>query len=318
MSVAQTKPHATGDGRTRVSLSELIAQRARVARMAPPPVESRAATSGQQSSRLYGRGMDYAESRVYQAGDDVRRLDWRLTARSGRLHTKLFQEEREGRLLILLDRHASMRFGTRARFKSVQAARAAALAAWGAVRAGERVGAMAFGGQRQIVRLQGGVRGALAVCGALAEWDMQPAAEAGESLSDALLRARRLMRGSSRVLLISDGFSCDESARGRLLDLTRQAAVRILVVADALELQMVPPGRYPLEHAGVQREVSLQAERQRSDFQRVLGVGQARLQALAKSIGVPCRGIDTAADPLDAIVELLGAPRRAPTAEQVR
>ena len=87
--------------------------------------------------------MDYAESRVYQPGDDVRRLDWRLTARSGELHTKLFQEEREGRLLILLDTHASMRFGTRVRFKSVQAARAAALAGWYAVRAGERVGAMA-------------------------------------------------------------------------------------------------------------------------------------------------------------------------------
>ena len=118
-----------GDGRVQVSLSELLAQRARVAHIALQPLDSRAASSGQQSSRLFGRGMDYAESRIYQPGDDVRRLDWRLTARSGKLHTKLFQEEREGRLLILLDSHASMRFGTRVRFKSVQAARAAALAA---------------------------------------------------------------------------------------------------------------------------------------------------------------------------------------------
>jgi uncharacterized protein (DUF58 family) len=113
-----------GDGRVRVSLSELIALRSRVTRLRLPPRDSRATHVGAQSSRLYGRGMDYAESRAYQPGDDVRRLDWRLTARSGRLHTKLFQEEREGQLLILMDQHASMRFGTRVRFKSVQAARA--------------------------------------------------------------------------------------------------------------------------------------------------------------------------------------------------
>src|SRR6185312_12383430 len=132
--------HVGGDGMVRVSLAELIALRARVARVRVAPIVSRAARNGQQSSRLYGRGMDYAESRVYQPGDDVLRLDWRLTARSGKLHTKLFQEDREGCLLILLDMHASMRFGTRVRFKSVQAARSAAAAAWYAVRAGERAG----------------------------------------------------------------------------------------------------------------------------------------------------------------------------------
>jgi uncharacterized protein (DUF58 family) len=107
-----------GNGRTQVSLTELIALRARVGKARLAPLVSRAGRSGQQSSRLFGRGMDYAESRVYQAGDDVRRLDWRLTARSGKLHTKLFQEDREGSLLILVDTHASMR-GTCGRLRSV-------------------------------------------------------------------------------------------------------------------------------------------------------------------------------------------------------
>ena len=139
------------DGVTQVALSELLALRSRVGKIALPVQTSRAPRAGQQSSRLYGRGMDYAESRVYQSGDDVRRLDWRLTARSGKLHTKLFQEEREGRLLILLDTHASMRFGTRARFKSVQAARAAAWAAWAAVKVAERVGLMGFGTRDELL-----------------------------------------------------------------------------------------------------------------------------------------------------------------------
>ena len=308
MSVAASQ-RTDGDGRSRVSLAELIALRERIGRVRAMSQLSRAVRSGQQSSRLYGRGMDYAESRVYQAGDDVRRLDWRLTARSGKLHTKLFQEDREGCLLILLDMHASMRFGTRVRFKSVQAARSAAVAAWYAVRAGERVGVMAFGHGDPLLRPQAGPRGALAVCGALAAWDAQAASGGHEPLSDALTRASRVLHGASRVLLISDGFSCDTPARQRLLDLTRHANVSVLVVADALELSLAPAGRYPLEHDGERSEVLLQSERQRRDFQQVLGAGPARLGELAKSLGLRCASIDTAADPLAAVTALLGDAR---------
>lgn len=302
-----------GDGRSRVSLAELIALRARVGRARMAPLSTRAARYGQQSSRLYGRGMDYAESRVYQAGDDVRRLDWRLTARSGKLHTKLFQEDREGSLLVLLDTHASMVFGTRRRFKSVQAARAAALAAWFATRAGERVGMLAFGGVDHLLRPQAGARGALAVCGALAQWDeASTRSDRQQPLSDALTRAAHVSHGASRVLLVSDGFSCDAAARERLLDLTRHAAAGVLVVADPLELALAPPGRYPLEHAGERREVLLQSARQRSDFRRALGIGATRLAELAGSLGLRHASIDTAMDPFDAVAGLLGrrgAPR---------
>lgn len=307
---AVVSPMQDADGRTRPQLAELVALRSRVAKAALPRLESHAARAGAQSSRLYGRGMDYAESRVYQSGDDVRRLDWRLTARSGRLHTKLFQEEREGRLLILLDTNESMRFGTRVRFKSVQAARAAALAAWYVVRAGERVGLMEFGQRRRLLRPDGGVHGALAVCGALADESAVKEGGGAETLSDALLRAHRLMHGANRVLLISDGLEADASAKGRLLDLRRKAGVRVLVVADPLELGLPPAGRYPLEHAGERREVALFGERQRREFQQRLGVGQARLNELAQSLGLPHRTIDTAADPLDAVLSLLAPGAR--------
>jgi uncharacterized protein (DUF58 family) len=295
---------AERDGRVAVSLAELLALRGRVGRVRPLPLSSRALPAGQRSSRLYGRGMDYAESRVYQPGDDVRRLDWRLTARSGELHTKLFQEEREGRLLILLDTNAGMRFGTRARFKSVQAARAAALAGWYAARAGERVGALAFGRCRHLLKPQGGPRGAVALCGALTAWDAETGA-ADEPLSEALARAGRL-HGANRVLLVSDGMSCDEAARGRLREVARHASVAVLVVADALELAPPPPGRYPLEHDGERREVNLQGMRQRQEFQQALGAGQARLAAMAQTLGLRWRSIDTVVDPLEAITALLG------------
>lgn len=296
--------HVDGDGRVRVSLSELIALRSRVARLRLPPRDSRATHVGAQSSRLYGRGMDYAESRAYQPGDDVRRLDWRLTARSGRLHTKLFQEEREGQLLILMDQHASMRFGTRVRFKSVQAARAAALAAWYAVRAGERVGLMMFGGNAHLQRPRSGTRGALDVCGAIAKCDASPM-DHHESLSQAFQRVIRLQQNANRVLLISDGQSTDDAARDRMLELMRHTALRVLVVADALELKAVPAGHYPIEHNGQRRNLVLETTRQRETFQQNLGAGQARLIAMAQSLGVPHRVMDTTADPIESIASLL-------------
>ena len=86
--------------------------------------------------------MEYAESREYAVGDDARHMDWRVTARTGRPHTKLFQPERERSSWIVADRAPSLYFGTRARYKSVQAARLGAVAAWAALNDGDRIGAM--------------------------------------------------------------------------------------------------------------------------------------------------------------------------------
>lgn len=301
---AVTSNQVDGDGRVHVSLAELIALRARVARLRLPPQDSRATRVGTHSSRLYGRGMDYAESRAYQPGDDVRRLDWRLTARSGRLHTKLFQEEREGQLLILLDQHPGMRFGTRTRFKSVQAARSAAMAAWYAIKAGERVGLMAFGENGYLQRPRGGVRGALDVCGALAQGDTLYPTQA-EPLSQALAQVIKLRHGANRVLLISDGQSSDEAAHRRLIEMMRHTAVRILIVVDAIECEPIPAGTYPVEQGGERHRLILQSKRQRDDFQEKLAAGHRRLVAMATALGIPYRLIDTAADPLDALAALL-------------
>lgn len=302
-----------GDGRSEVSLSELIALRAGATHSRLPALTSRAMRSGSHSSRLYGRGMDYAESRVYQSGDDVRRMDWRLTARSGKLHTKLFEEDREGSLVILLDTHASMYFGTRQRFKSVQAARIAAAAAWLAVRGGERVGAMAFGDVDHQLRPQRGDRAALAICGLLA----RPPAPAtndndGDSmLSGVLRRGRRVLHGATRVLLVSDGFSCDAPARAGMLDLTSRANVSVVVIADSLERDLPPPGRYPIEYAGQRADIPLESERQRTDFQRALGAGARHLAELAASLHLRCVEVDTVADPIASVVAALGGRRGA-------
>ena len=111
-----------------------------------------ATRNGGHLSRFRGRGMEFDESRIYQPGDDPRNMDWRVTARSGRPHVKLFREKRERPVWLLVDIGPRMRFGTRVAFKSVIAARAAALLAWAAADRGDRVGGMVFDESRSFER----------------------------------------------------------------------------------------------------------------------------------------------------------------------
>lgn len=100
--------------------------------------------SGNYLSRSKGRGMEFDEVRHYQTGDDIRAIDWRVTARTGKTHTKLFREELERPVLIATDLSASMHFGSQLLFKSVQAAHLAALVAWHAKNRGDRLGGIVF------------------------------------------------------------------------------------------------------------------------------------------------------------------------------
>ena len=100
--------------------------------------------SGNYLARSKGRGMEFDEVRHYQTGDDIRAIDWRVTARTGKTHTKLFREELERPVLITTDLSASMHFGSQLLFKSVQAAHLASLVAWHAKNRGDRLGGIVF------------------------------------------------------------------------------------------------------------------------------------------------------------------------------
>jgi uncharacterized protein (DUF58 family) len=127
-----------GDG-IHLSAAELIALRPRCHALRLPMRQPAAsALAGAYRSRFRGRGVDFVESRNYQPGDDIRNMDWRVTARTGRPHTKVFQEERERPVLIVLDASPSLFFGTRKMLKSVAAGKLAAAVAWAAVRRGDR------------------------------------------------------------------------------------------------------------------------------------------------------------------------------------
>jgi uncharacterized protein (DUF58 family) len=292
---------SAGDGLT-PTLAELIALRA-VAQRKPPARKGRHGLSGPAASTLRGRGMEYAESREYVAGDDVRHIDWRLTARSGRTHTKLFQAERERLTLVVADTSPALYFGTRVRFKSVQAARAGAVAVWAAVRDGDRVAALRGSDREAPVAPASGTRGALRVLDALARWYAHaPAGDAG--LAAGLDSAGRLLRPGSRLVVLADARSVASVPEARWPALAAHHEVVVLLLSDPLETSP-PDAMLPFASGERRLELDLGDERQRQrwgeEFSSPL---QQALQSLPRR-GVQVASLQTDA-PSDSWLPLLG------------
>ena len=201
--------------------------------------------------------MEYAESREYALGDDARHIDWRVTARSGKAHTKLYQAERERLTLIVADTAAALYFGSRVRFKSVQAARAGAVAAWAAARDGDRIAALRGSHREPPVPPAGGARGALRVLDALVRWYAAPPAD-DAGLEVALEHARRLLKPGSRLLVLADPASVASVPAARWPALSMHNTVRVLLLSDPLERDP-PRARLPFCSAGHRVELALDA-----------------------------------------------------------
>jgi len=207
-------------------------------------VRARANSVGGQTSRFRGRGMDYQESRVYQPGDDIRNMDWRVTARAGRPHVKVYEEERERPVFFMVDFRPGMFFASRGALKSVVAARLAALLAWAAADAGDRIGALIVGFGEKELRPVRGKRGVLALIRQLVlisepTQGMTGAIRPGR-LSEALARMNRIVRPGSLVFIVSDFHDTDESTGKIMGRLAEHADVVVIRPVDALE-KLAPP-----------------------------------------------------------------------------
>lgn len=293
-----------GDG-IRPSLGELVALRGSVSGHRAARL-GRHGSSGQALSPLRGRGMEYAESRDYVAGDDARHIDWRLTARTGRAHTKLFQAERERLSLIVADTSPALYFGTRVRFKSVQAARAGAVAAWAAARDGDRIAALRGCLREPPVTPAAGARGALRALDALVRWYAQPPSD-DAGLAVALDQAQRLLRPGSRMVVLADPRSVAQIPERRWPALAQHHEVIVLLFVDPLETAP-PKSSLPFSNAGHRLEIDLASPAPR---QRWLREFSAPLAAALEAL--PSRGIRVQALSTDAASEswlpLLGRTR---------
>lgn len=296
--------HADG---LRPALSELIALRDRV-RGWPPAKRGAASVAGPAASVFRGRGMEYAESRPYTHGDDARHIDWRLTARSGKPHTKLFQAERERITLVVADTAPVLYFGTRVRFKSVQAARAGAVAAWAAQQRGDRIGALRGVASEPPVPPRGGSQGALRVLDALVRWYAQPPAQ-DAGLGHALGTAGHLLHPGASLVVLADASSLADVPDGRLAMLADHHDLLVVLLADPLELHP-PHERLPFALGDARIDLDLDSPgargRWRRAFSETLHAQTRRLQRL----GARARTIRSD-DSDDALLASLLDPRRA-------
>ncbi|WP_454781425.1 DUF58 domain-containing protein [Legionella sp. WA2022007384] len=230
-------------------LNELIDLRRYVQSMHYQP-EGKAIQSGNHLSKLRGRGMDFAEVRNYQAGDEIRHMEWRVTARTGKPHIKIYQEERERPVVILTDFNPSMIFGTRIAFKSVIAARLAALLAWTVIKEGDRVGGVFFSAtdhseftprSRDI-----GVLPLLASLSRYTDQTEEQREAQPRQLSDALVRLHRVVRPGSILVLISDFYSMDRECEKHLNRLRYHNDILAYHICDQVELSPPKPQQYAI------------------------------------------------------------------------
>lgn len=197
--------------------------------------------AGSYLARSKGRGMEFDEVRHYQLGDDVRTIDWRVTARTGKVHTKLFREEKERPVFVLTDLSPSMHFGSVLLTKAVQAAHLAALVGWHARERGDKFGGILFNGQ-QIRELKPASRSVsvLRYLQQLIDLNNKPvtAGQQPVSLADAVGQLRRLVRPGSLVYLISDFSNLDANVLRHLQSMRMHNEIRLCQIFDPLEQQI--------------------------------------------------------------------------------
>ncbi|KQZ60357.1 MULTISPECIES: DUF58 domain-containing protein [unclassified Lysobacter] len=300
MSAASTESNGL-----RPQLAELVALRAAVGGRRNARL-GRHGVSGHALSPLRGRGMEYAESREYSNGDDARHIDWRLTARTGRAHTKLFQAERERLSLIVADTSPALYFGTRVRFKSVQAARAGAIAAWAAARDGDRIAALRGSLREAPVAPASGPRGALRALDALVRWYAQPPAD-DAGLAVALDHATRLLRPGSRLVVLADPRSLEQVPERRWPALAQHHEVIVLLLTDPLE-NAPPQSALPFRSGERRIEVDLGVPAQRRRWAEEFTAPVAAALEKLPSRGVRVQALSTDA-PSESWLPLLGRAR---------
>lgn len=243
MSDVQTQLSLLQTNGVNLSTAELLRyqQLAKLFSLAPKR-SPQARLAGSYLTKHKGRGMEFDEARHYQPGDDIRAIDWRVTARTGKTHTKIYREERERPVFLFCDFSPSMMFGTRLLTKSMQVAHICSLISWSAAAHGDKVGALLFNqSQHKEVKPLARKRAVLHICHELMDLHATSHAQVAskeadtQAFADACARLRRLARPGSLVYLLSDFQHLGSAAQQHLSQLSRHCEVRAIIVDDPIE-----------------------------------------------------------------------------------
>ncbi|MBJ90069.1 MAG: DUF58 domain-containing protein [Woeseia sp.] len=273
--------------------------------------------TGAYVSHFKGRGMEFDESRPYQPGDDPRSIDWRVTARSSEAYTKLFREERERPVLIMTDLRATMHFATKGCFKSVNAARAAALLAWAAHHRGDRLGGIVFGDSRhRELKPRLGRQAALRYLHELVthpDWAVNAAPDVAQeepSLTQAIAMLKRVTHPGSMVIIISDFVGLSRTAQSYMTGIARHNEILAIFLSDPLERQLPPPGRYRLVNDEDEMDIDTYAKAARLEYRQAFKDRLQDFEIFCHRYGIHLLSLATDDDPVRFLQQALGKRTR--------
>lgn len=230
-----------------LALEELLYYQSKTAMLDLTPRKTiQSKLAGTYLAKTRGRGMEFDEARHYQPGDDIRAIDWRVTARTGKTHTKLYREEKERPIFVLTDLSASMHFGTRFVFKSVQAAHLSALIAWSARKRGDRIGGLIYNHSEHLeYKPMTRQKAVLSLLNGLLRLHPQKTAlPTQNNFAEACARMRRMAHPGSLIFLLSDFSQFDEVSRQHLFQLSRHCELVAYPISDPFEHEL-PRVRVP-------------------------------------------------------------------------
>lgn len=299
-----------------VELDDLLGLRfaARELQLTPKQL-GRSLLSGGLRTRFRGRGMEFEEVRHYQAGDDIRSIDWRVTARTSIPHTKLFQEERERPVIIMLDQRSSLFFGSQFCFKSVLATHLAALIGWTALNNNDRIGALIFNdSDERDIRPKRSRHTLLSILQEANHFNHQltsPVSAKGDiPLSQRLSDLRRIARPGSALFIISDFHDIDRQCDEQLYQLARHGDVSLLQVSDPFESQL--PGNMLLTVSDGQHKRTIDTRNRdlNDHFRQNFDNQRQHLTSLAGNLAIPLLSASTSQSAFNQLQSLYGKQAR--------
>lgn len=269
--------------------------------------------AGRHASRLRGRGLDFDEMRHYRPGDDIRSVDWKITARTKKPHVRVYREERDRPALFVVDQRASMFFGSRTRMKSVAAAQAAALGLWRVLDQGDRVGAVVFGDEQVVsIRPHRSGRRALRILETIVEMNRALDARSGGGtgsagrLAEALRETLRLAAHDFLVVVVSDFAGARAECASLLKRLAWHNDVIAVAVSDPLERTLPSAGPLVFQAAEGDLEVDTSDDALRRRFTDAFDDIAAERERFLRRLAVPVIPVDTTGPVAPQVREAIG------------
>jgi uncharacterized protein (DUF58 family) len=296
-----------------VGLDDLIALEYRgrkVSFLPHQPVHS--LLSGRFASRMRGRGLNFEEIRDYRAGDDVRSIDWKVTARLRKPHIRVFNEERERQAILVVDQRMSMFFGSRLAMKSVTAAQVAAIAAWRVLGAGDRIGAVVFGDRDTAeVAPRRSRASVLQILTTVVAYNQvlgvgRGLVPAPGMLNTALEHAQRRAPHDAAVIIISDFDGANDATRRTVGALARHNDVVALLVHDPLQSDLPTSASMTVTDGELQIRLDVGRDSVRKNISQATEERLKSVLAWTPELGIPVLPLSTAEDTAGQLRRLLG------------